>query len=117
MRTDRSDDDAAAYLDGAWFCPSSNRSFGVLWAEHDSVLRFEDPATGQSAALGPFDMIGLVDNMLYVNREHSRAVARLDEKTRRWFALDTGIWWPQIIIMPAPAPAFRLEHIWPTVDV
>jgi len=116
MRTDRDDHEAAAYQQGAWYCPTSNRSFGVLWSEYDAVLRFEDPTTGHSAPLGPFDMIGLVDNMLYVNREHSKAAAKLDERTRKWCAIDTGIWWPQIVISPAPPPAFRLEHIWPTFE-
>lgn len=62
-------------------------------------------------------MIGLLDNMVYVNREHSRGVARLDEATGKWCALDSGVMWPELVILPAPAPAFRLEHVWPMSNV
>jgi hypothetical protein len=115
MRTDRDDRDAATYHEGTWVCHASNRSFNVMWAEHEALLRCEDPATGQSATLGPFDMIGMLNHTIHVNREHSRDVARLDETTRKWIILESGLSWPQLVILPAPAPTFRIEHIWPAI--
>ncbi len=117
LRNERTGREVAAYHEGTWFCRPTNRSFSVMWAEHETLVRCQNPATGQTAMFGPFDMIGLVDNMIYVNREHSHGLARLDEATRQWKTLDDKTAWPEIVLLPAPAPAFQLEQIWPSVGV
>jgi len=114
IRDGRGGQEVASFCDGVWFCRPTKRSCSVMWVEHDSTIHFEDPKTGQGTVLGPFDMIGLVDDTIYVNREHSRGVAQLNHETGHWNLLDTGVSWPEIVLKPAPTPPFRLEHIWPT---
>jgi hypothetical protein len=94
--------EVAAYGDGVWRRPhASGGCFGVMWTECEVQVQFSNPATGASVSAGPFEMIGLVGGMLYVNREHSRALAEFVDGGIGWQLLNNGGLWPEIELRPS----------------
>ncbi|MBI2824222.1 MAG: hypothetical protein HYX69_06010 [Planctomycetia bacterium] len=100
----------ATFRRGAWTHGGAKSDCRLLWTEMRTIVRFEDPATGDSISCGPFDMVGVVDGTMHVDREHSRPLARLDEDAGAWRMCEDETVWPVALLLPAPHIAFPVEH-------
>jgi hypothetical protein len=93
--------EAVRFRDGLWLSRKTGGRFECLWTEVPSLVRLEDPISRQSITLGTFDMIGVLCNTIYAERENSRAVATLDEKTGLWHTSKDDRKWPELIVQAA----------------
>jgi hypothetical protein len=93
--------EAVRFRDGLWLSRKTGGRFQCLWTEIPSLVRLEDPLARQSITLGTFDMIGIFGNTIYAERENSRAVATLDEKTGLWRTPHDNRNWPELTLQAA----------------
>jgi len=103
--------EVARFRDEAWHRCDAAHSFSVIWTEAETGARFENPATGDSLALGVFEMVGIVGRMIYVEREHSRPIAFLDEAAGAWRSLIDGRLWPELVFLPIPSTSGRVDSV------
>jgi hypothetical protein len=101
--------EAALFHNGLWVRRKIGGRFPMLWTEVSTALRMENPMTGAFQALGTVDMIGVVRNVIYADRENSRPVAILDENTGLWRSNNDGQHWPELVILPVAAPNWSIE--------
>lgn len=93
--------EAARLRDGLWLNRKTGGRFQCLWTEIPALVRLEDPLAGHSITLGTFDMIGVLSNTIYAERENSRAIATLDEKTGLWHTPQDDRRWPELTVQAA----------------
>ena len=106
--------EAARFRDGQWMSRKTGGRFQYLWTEATSLLRLENPLTRQSLTLGTFGMIGVLRNTIFAERENSRQVAMLDERTGLWHTGSDERKWPELTLQPVsstPWPAEILSHL------
>ncbi|HEY4308607.1 MAG TPA: hypothetical protein VGN12_04060 [Pirellulales bacterium] len=101
--------EAARFRDGQWHSRKTGGRFQYLWTETPSLLRLENPATGQSMTVGTYDMIGVLRNTIYAERENSRPVVMLDERTGLWHTVDDDRRWPELTVQPVTQPAWPVD--------
>jgi hypothetical protein len=104
--------EVAHFRNGLWLRRKIGGRFSLLWTETFTTVRFEDPLTGNSLAVGPFDMVGFVCDTIYTDRENSRPAACLDESSGRWRSSVDGALWPEVVLMPAPRPALAFDDLY-----
>lgn len=88
----------ARYSDGTWHCAVSDHFCTAIWSEARTAIRFENRTTGDRYELGVFEMIGIVGNMVYVEREQSRPIAFLDAAA--WRSLIDSRSWTEVVFLP-----------------
>ncbi len=106
--------EAARFRDGQWMSRKTGGRFQYLWTEAPLILRLENPIAGQSLTIGTFGMIGVLRNTIFAERENSRAVATLDERTGLWQTAGDDRKWPELSLQPVtstPWPADILAHL------
>jgi hypothetical protein len=101
--------EAVLFHNGLWVRRKVGGRFPMLWTEVSAALRLENPTTGAFQALGTVDMIGVVRNVIYADRENSRPVAILDENSGLWRASNDDQGWPELVILPVAAPNWSIE--------
>jgi hypothetical protein len=109
LRLNLTAQETAYFHNGLWCRRKIGGRFSLLWTESLTTIRFEEPCTGSHVSIGPFEMVGFVGDTIYVDREHSRAAACLDESSGRWRACADGALWPELTLQPAPRAALPGE--------
>ncbi|HEY1602212.1 MAG TPA: hypothetical protein VGG64_21600 [Pirellulales bacterium] len=94
--------EAACFRNNLWCRRKIGGQFSLLWTETPTIVHLEDSSNGQRCALGTFEMVSMICDTLYVDREHSRQMARLDESVGKWRSMSDGTLWPELVLLPAP---------------
>ena len=105
LRSGPSDQEVAYFRDGLWRRRNILRRFSLIWTEASTLVQLENPSTGETLAIGTFEMVGIVCDMIYVDREHSRPIACLDERSGQWRYSRDGTLWPAVVFLPSPRMA------------
>jgi hypothetical protein len=95
-------EEVARYHGGVW---SSGEMSAPKYIIHGSTgtLRFEDNKAGDSAKLGPFDQVEVVDGAVY-SRPDRQLIARLDEENAAWYTYEDKRFWPSLVISECACP-------------
>ena len=97
--------EAAYFRDGLWRRRNIRQRFSLLWTEACTDVRMENTSTGERLEIGTFEMVGIVCDMIYVDREHSQPIACLDETSGQWRYCRDGTLWPEVVLLPCPRVA------------
>lgn len=103
--------ETARFRDGIWYHRKTGAYFHLLWTESGTLVRLEDSATGETHVVGTFDMIGVLRNVVYADREYSRPVVSFDEQTGLWSVPHSDRQWPEAVLLPVPPATWPLELI------
>ncbi len=101
--------ETARFHDGVWHHRKTGAYFHLLWTEAATLVRLEDSATGERLVIGTFEMIGVLRNVIYADREYSRPVVSYDELSGLWTVPHHERQWPEVVLMPVPPASWPLE--------